>query len=738
MTIPKQPELPEVGVGRGPTEGAGGAPRAVPGGTPRAIPGGTPRAIPGETPRAIDDPPDRAELLASVVDLQRRILGAEVTDALLGATVLAHATRLTASPRGFVATIEPGTGDLVMHAVHGAGQAPPLPPRVKVGRDGSYPGVLGDVLASQRGSFANTAQESADPARPAGHLAIERFAAVPVQAVGRAVGVIGVVNATRAYGPADLETLEELASVYALGVQRLTGERALRESKARLDLLTSRAPAGIFETDAAGRVVFVNDRWVELTGVAPGDASAAPWTEAVHPEDRARVRGAWEAAVAGGRPFESELRVHTRNGEVSWVIATAMPLGDGGYLGIATDTTEHKRMQSRLVFADRMASVGTLAAGVAHEINNPLAYIIASIDFAAEELRGKIGALSTGNHADVIEGLDDALRALRDAREGSERVRRIVRDLKTFSRPQDEQTTRVDVERILESCISMAGNEIRHRALLVRQFGGVPAVTGSDARLAQVFLNLLVNAAQAIPEGKAQSNEIRVTTRVDGRGRVVVEVEDTGCGMTPDVLAHIFDPFFTTKEVGEGTGLGLSICHSIVAAVGGEIHVQSTPDRGSCFRVLLPAAPAERVAPAPAAPTAAGSGRGRVLVVDDEPLIGVAIKRMLEGENDVQVETNARSALEAVSNGGVFDVILCDLMMPEMTGMDFFDELGRVSPETQERVIFFTGGAFTSRAREFLDKVRNPSLEKPIDMKALREVVRRMKARARLDVEEVS
>jgi len=681
-------------------------------------------------------PSFRPELLAAVVDVQRRILAADVTDALLAGTVLGHATRLTTSPRGFVASVEPATGDLVIQSIHGQDVPPATLPRLAPGRDGSYPGVLGQIVAARRGWIANSPAEAADPARTLGHLAVERFAAAPVQAGGRTVGVIAVVNAARPYAPGDLETLEELASVYALGVQRLTGERALRESKARLDLLTSRAPAGIFETDAAGRVVFVNDRWVELTGVAPGDVSAAPWTEAVHAEDRARVRAAWEAAVAGGRPFESEFRVHTLTRDVSWVIATAMPLGGGSFLGIATDTTELKRMQSRLVFADRMASVGTLAAGVAHEINNPLAYIIASIDFAAEEVRGKAAALSAGGGAEVAEGLQDALRALADAREGSERVRRIVRDLKTFSRPQDEQTTRVDVERVLESCISMAGNEIRHRALLVRQFAGVPAVTGSEARLAQVFLNLLVNAAQAIPEGKAQSNEIRVSTRVDGRGRVVIEVEDTGQGMTPEVLARIFDPFFTTKEVGEGTGLGLSICHSIVTKQGGEIQVQSVPGKGSCFKVVLPTAPVDRVIAPPVVPALAASGRGRVLVVDDEPLIGVAIRRMLEGENDVQVETSARAALEHVRGGGYYDVILCDLMMPEMTGMDFFDELGRVGPASQQRVVFFTGGAFTSRAREFLDAVPNPSLEKPIDMKALRALVRAMRSRAQRPAED--
>jgi CheY-like chemotaxis protein len=237
-------------------------------------------------------------------------------------------------------------------------------------------------------------------------------------------------------------------------------------------------------------------------------------------------------------------------------------------------------------------------------------------------------------------------------------------------------------------------------------------------------LNLVVNAAQAIPEGAADQNEIRVVTRLDDRGRVVVEVHDTGSGIAEAVLPRIFDPFFTTKPVGVGTGLGLAICHRIVAAAGGQLTVESQVGKGTVFRTTLPAleGDADQASPLPAA--VAPGRRGRVLVIDDEPLLGTAIRRMLSAEHDVVVVTAARDALALVSRGERYDVLLCDLMMPEVTGMELHAELLRSCPELAEQMVFMTGGAFTSRAREFLDEVRNPRLEKPFDVGTIKALVR--------------
>jgi signal transduction histidine kinase len=229
------------------------------------------------------------------------------------------------------------------------------------------------------------------------------------------------------------------------------------------------------------------------------------------------------------------------------------------------------------MLADRMASVGTLAAGVAHEINNPLAFILANLEFAIGEL-GDAGASA------------EVSPALTEARAGPLRVREIVRDLRAFSRAEPGGSEVVDPRSVLQSAIGLAQNEIRHRARLDVDAGEIPLVVASERRLGQVLVNLLINAAQAIPEGRAAENVVCATTGTAPDGRARIEISDTGSGIAPELLGQIFDPFFTTKPVGVGTGLGLSICHGIVAALGGEIQVESAAGKGSTFRVLLPPA----------------------------------------------------------------------------------------------------------------------------------------------------
>jgi signal transduction histidine kinase len=388
---------------------------------------------------------------------------------------------------------------------------------------------------------------------------------------------------------------------------------------------------------------------------------------------------------------------------------------------------ERTRIQEQLLIADRMASVGTLAAGVAHEINNPLAALLANLDFTVQAL-AKVcdDAGGDGATAALAVRLRELQEPLADARDSADRVRLIVRDLKIFSRSDDERRGPVDVARVLESAIRMAWNEIRHRARLVKDFAKTPPVEGNEARLGQVFLNLIVNAAQSMPEGRAGKNEIRVATRLDDQGRVVVEVRDTGSGIPDAILSRIFDPFFTTKPIGVGTGLGLAICHRIVTALGGQIEVESQVGKGTVFRTILPVATGE-AEEEPAMPVGSASGRrGAVLVVDDEVQLGTAVRRILSAEHEVTAITSAREAIERITRGERFDVILCDLMMPDVTGMELHAEVVRVAPEQAAKVVFMTGGAFTARAREFLDQVPNPRIEKPFEAARLRALMHGM------------
>jgi CheY-like chemotaxis protein len=214
-----------------------------------------------------------------------------------------------------------------------------------------------------------------------------------------------------------------------------------------------------------------------------------------------------------------------------------------------------------------------------------------------------------------------------------------------------------------------------------------------------------------------------VVTATDAKGRAVVEVRDTGPGMPPETLRRLFTPFFTTKGPGVGTGLGLAICQRIVSGLGGEIAVESQVGTGTVFRVFLPPA-SMSVQETVAAPAAATSARrGQVLLIDDDPMIGSAVRRILRSEHDVAIVTSAREALEAIEAGAHFDVIFCDMMMPVMTGMEFYDHLLRTRRDLAERIVFLTGGAFTVRAREFLDRVPNTRVEKPFDARNLRALV---------------
>ena len=374
---------------------------------------------------------------------------------------------------------------------------------------------------------------------------------------------------------------------------------------------------------------------------------------------------------------------------------------------------ERARMHEQLQMSDRMASVGILAAGVAHEINNPLAVVIANLDLALEDLDAR------STEQDFLASLREELS---DARHAADRVRRIVRDLRVFSRNEDEPPGPVDVHTVLESTLRMASNEIRHRATVVRDFEVVPPVIASEGRLGQVFLNLIVNAAQALPDGQADKHEIKISTRVRG-DRVAIAISDTGPGLPAAVLQRLFTPFVTTKPAGIGTGLGLSICHRIVTGLGGDITSESRSS-GTTFEILLRAAhEALGVESRPAVAPTRSCRVGRILTIDDEPMITRAVQRVIGAEHDVVSASSGEQALAMFREGARFDVILCDLMMPAVTGMDVYAELRRIAPEQADAMVFLTGGAFTAGAQHFLDTIANVRLEKPFESASLKALV---------------
>jgi PAS domain S-box-containing protein len=501
-------------------------------------------------------------------------------------------------------------------------------------------------------------------------------------------------------------------------------EAALRASEARYRLIVETAREGICITNLQGRFAYTNRRMEELVGYGPGELLGKHFVDIMDEETAARGLATFERRRRG-ESEGSEWRLKRADGRDVWVHAEASPVKvDGEFFGVLamlTDVTEEKlaqeakeRMQAQVILADRLASVGLLAAGVGHEINNPLTFILWNLEMLSRELPKVVETTRAASVADLA-------RMISEARDGAERVRRVVKGLKTFARAEEGKRGRVDVAQIVDLSIDMLTSEIRHRARVEKVYAAAPAVEADEARLGQVFLNLLVNAAHAIPEGHADANEIRVVVGTDAAGRALVEVHDTGSGIPDDVKAKIFDPFFTTKDIGAGTGLGLAVSHGIVQSLGGEISFETTVGKGSAFRVVLPPAGARDVARASedAAPV---QSRARVLIVDDDVMVGRTLKLILES-HEVVLATNGREALDIIESGKEFDVILCDLMMPIMTGMDLFAALSAKGSGLTARMIFITGGAFTPSSRKFLDAVPNKVLEKPFDLDTIRACV---------------
>ena len=516
-------------------------------------------------------------------------------------------------------------------------------------------------------------------------------------------------------------------------------------------------------TEANRRILIVDNRELEaaLLGVgrdlgASFELSSAVRGGAVEHVRTARAAGRPYALVVtalGGEVFEAIARMWEADGDLHVVVCTASGAGarevvarfglterlvvlrtpfevvelcqligvllQKWQLGHDARSRGTALAQSRAEL-ERMVSMGRLAAGVGHEINNPLTYVLGNIENLLEAAERPDGAPP----ADLIERLNEA-------RDGLLRIRVIVRDLQTLTRA-DEAHTELDLRQVLDQAIQMAGAELRYRAPIVRRYDAVAMVQGSRTRLGQVFLNLIVNAAQAIPEGRTADNRIEIAIREIGP-EIVVEVTDTGAGIAAEHLERIFDPFFTTKPVGAGTGLGLSISREIVAGHGGSLAARSAPGAGTTMTVRLPHArridppvPAPVSAPVPAAvpPVAPSVRQAKVLVIDDEPLIARILQRALS-RHQVIVANQARDALARIEQGETFDVILCDLMMPDVSGIDVHEYLTREHPAIARRLVFMTGGAFTAKAKSFLSGVTNERIDKPFSLVQVTQLVDR-------------
>ncbi len=537
----------------------------------------------------------------------------------------------------------------------------------------------------------------------------------------------------------------ELRSAIEIALYVHEMERQLRERE-RWYATTLRSMAdAVIAVNVDAHITFVNPAAEELIGMSSEDAIDRPVQQVMRLLDG-------QARSVRETPLHTALRearsvmisdvglVNVATGAVRTIGDNAAPVIDGdrvlGAVMVFRDVTDEKRVQKQLELADRLASLGTMAAGVAHEVNNPLAVVVSNATFAAEELRRCLDELAAGERLparEIRERLDEVALALDDVESAGLRIARVVEDLRTFSRPPARTSDRANVIRAVEWATRATAIELRHRAQLVTRLDPVPAVEGEESRLAQVFVNLLINAAHAIAPGDAKHNQVSVTTRTDESLRAVVEIRDTGVGIPDEIRDHIFEPFFTTKPFGGGTGLGLPICSGIITSLGGELHLETRVGQGTTFRVILPPARAvevaERIVSVPAGPVLAGPRRrGRILLVDDEDLVLRSIKRVLR-DHDVVCMLSAREALALIDGGERFDLVLSDVVMQGMSGIEFYEALRRRHPDMARDLVFLSGGAISAKIEAFLQSVPNLRLDKPVEVADLLATVQRLLAR---------
>ncbi len=510
--------------------------------------------------------------------------------------------------------------------------------------------------------------------------------------------------------------------------QRERTESALEQSEQRFQSVVQSAPDGVAILRGA-TILYLNPRGARMLGLETPEAGIGrritEFIESDQSGDAAeRIRDLLRTGNQAETPHE--YRSHSLDGRTLVVEISSIRiefLGGPAVLAFARDVTERKALQARVAQAERLSALGVLSAGVAHEINNPLAYVLLNLEFLEQYL----DSTPDGPERELL------LKRVLEAKHGADRVATIVRDLRTFAR--DDATSRgaVSVETTLETAINLVSASLATRARLIRRYRPVSLVLGNAARLEQVFVNLLVNAAQAIPEGGSPETHAITVAVSESEAGVQVAFTDTGVGMPEETKQQIFDPFFTTKAPGVGTGLGLPICQGIVRAHGGSLNVDTTEGEGSTFTVTLPKFVGVPMVSEPEQPAPRGDqGRGRVLIVNDDVNVGKTLSLALQPIHDITVVTSGPAALaELRAARGSYDAILCDVLMPGMTGRELFDAARDELPELDARFIFMSGALFTGGTAELAATSRNRVLEKPFDIQQVRDALQSVVARVR-------
>ena len=528
----------------------------------------------------------------------------------------------------------------------------------------------------------------------------------------------------------------ELRSAVELALCRHGMEKQLREREHWLTTTLSSIGDAVVSSDDKGLVTYVNPVAEALLGVRQPQALGLGCQQVVKlidEQSRLAIEDQVTVALRELKSVQVEGILTSADGREHLLDASTSPIVDerGRVLGavmVFQDVTETKQIQRRLERADRLASTATIASGIAHEVNNPLAFVVANLAFVLDAVRSFKVSASAAKLGPLDGWCDEVETALTEAQQGAARVCQIVADLRVFTAIEPERVSpglpglreSVDVRETLDWALDMATGALRF-VRVVRAFEPVPKVTGESTRLGLAFVNILVNAAESMSAEGHEPRRVTLVTRTTEEGDAMIEIRDTGVGMTENVSRRVLEPFFTTKETGRGRGLGLSICHGIISSMGGVLELESAPDHGTVARVRLPA---RTKTISPVAPLISDDeARGYVLIVDDEMMMRSVLQRVLGKQHILTCPKTSPEALALIDGGMRYDLILCDLMMPLLSGPAFYAELVRRHPDQARRTAFLTGGAVNPEILEFLHSSQNPCIQKPFDSIQLRDAV---------------
>jgi PAS domain S-box-containing protein len=510
--------------------------------------------------------------------------------------------------------------------------------------------------------------------------------------------------------------------------------RAVRALEEGMLSLAMRSPDAVFLVQE-GRILRANPAALERLGVATEAAlKGRPYLELVHPDDAPYEGPELARTTRASAPCPvHDIRLIAQDGAPIAAQSYALGVSFDGRDATLVVVRPRLRPDTQAIVADRLRSIGTIAAGLAHELADPIALLLTSL-----ELLGTEDDDEAGRYAKT--------EALKQARRAGQEVYDALRSLRSLSRGDEDLRRNIDLREVLETVVHLAQARLSTTTRIQCDFDEEPVFAfGDQARVSQALLNVVTNAVDAA--GRCDAGEVRIALRAAAKGGAIIEVSDNGEGIDERTLDRVFEPFFTTKPISTASGLGLAISNAIVRSLGGRIALESAPGVGTIVSIQLPAANGQRVPRSgppsmtirvsPAPPSSHGlvmprvvprGERPRLLVIDDEVALANALRRMFRHEYDVTVEPTAEGAFGRIMAGEEFDLVLCDLQLPGISGIDFYGQIQETAPALVRRIVFVTGGVLTPGTQAFLDARPNLQIDKPFTPTVLRGHLRELLA----------